>query len=211
MLIKSEPRCPADRARLGDHAVARNHADRSQPLLNEVMDTRFGPVHRNWKALWTSQVKAEQETERRKLERDAADAALTRICEELARELTRRQGSGAGRPEQYLPARLFDKDTPAPPVKPQELSSLLSRILDASDTVIAPDLKRRLLQAHQHALEARTRFKTALQSALEVRAERAAADESWDEAYTVYHLTVEYVARSDPDRIRRWILPWPPG
>ncbi len=179
-------------------------------MLNQVMDTRFEPVHRTWKTLWSSQVRAERELSKQKAARDGADAALQSVCEEILTTLDTGPDTSRSRLQHDFPASVLAGHGPARPVRAPELSPFLRTLSEAPEDLLPSPLKARFRQRFHHAMDVRARFESARNSALEARSERAAADESWDEAYKVYHHTVEFVARSDPGRIRRWILAWPP-
>ncbi len=211
MLVRSEPQCPADRARLGDYAVARNHADRSQPMLNAVMDTRFEPVHRTWKSLWTSEQRAEEALERHIVVLREAETELAEAFDALLAHLMAQDPDSRRWLTPFLPPDVLAPTAKRRGMAATALTPLLHALPDVRERPIPEGLEARFRQAYHRALACHNDLKAARRSLNEARAERSAAGESWDEAYLMYHVTVEFVARSDPEGIRHWILPWPPA
>jgi len=208
MILRGDPTYPAARALLGDYAVAQHSQDRTEPLLNEVMDTTFKPIHDAWKLLWKAQQDAEQAMNAARAVRFEAVQALNDAVRTVFRALQSTLGPDSPELKRCLPCGTLDVLYRPVAQLLADLSRYVEVIAALSPLVLPTAPRDALLVRFAEACAAQGQVDDAHVASLEAQLRRRAADDIWAAAFEAFHRAVAHVAFRNHSNACDWVQSW---
>jgi len=207
MSMHRDPTFPSARVLLGDYAIRQNLEDRSQSMLNELMDTSFCPIHKKWKALWEAQERADDALNEARAHRYLAIQSLNQAIRDAIRALGGYQRNSSETSKGWSVHRCLDVLYQPAALELRRLAEHI-RALEEDEAALPAPIRGVLRERYEAAMEMQRRLEEAERVAEESRRAREALDDAWLDAFNAYHRAVEFIAFSNGSGSREWIEQW---